>query len=76
MHNSPSYYNVHKFECLEEMRMIFGIEAVKTFCKLNAWKYRYRNGNKPNTDDSQKADDYISYLKFLEERSAYNGCSR
>lgn len=76
MHNTPSYYNVHKFECLEEMRMIFGIEAVKTFCKLNAWKYRYRNGNKPNTDDFQKADDYISYLKYLEERSVYNGCSR
>ena len=31
MHNAPSYYKVHKFECLEEMRMIFGIEAVKIF---------------------------------------------
>lgn len=70
---TPSYYKVHKFECLEEMRLMFGIEAVKTFCKLNVWKYRYRDGNKPNTDDANKADEYISYLKFLEERSAYNG---
>lgn len=31
MHNTPTYYIVHKFECLEEMRMIFGIEAVKIF---------------------------------------------
>lgn len=72
---TPNYYKVHKFECLEEMRLMFGIEAVKTFCKLNAWKYRYRDGNKPNTDDAKKADEYISYLKFLEGRSAYNvGC--
>lgn len=70
---TPSYYKIHKFECLEEMRLVFGIEAVKTFCKLNVWKYRYRDGNKPSTNDANKADEYISYLKFLEERSAYNG---
>ena len=68
MDNSPYYYNVHKFECFEEMRLVFGIEAVKTFCRLNVWKYRYRNGNKPNTDDAKKADDYIAYLKFLDEK--------
>lgn len=72
---TPSYYKVHKFECLEEMRLMFGIEAVKIFCKLNVWKYRYRQGNKPNTDDANKADEYISYLKYLEERGLCNGGS-
>ena len=47
---------------------MFGVEDVKTFCRLNVWKYRYRNGNKPNTDDAYKADEYLTYLLFLEEK--------
>ena len=74
--NTPYYYKSHKFECLEEMRLMFGVEAVKTFCRLNVWKYRYRNGNKPNTDDAYKADEYLTYLLFLEEKGCFNGCSR
>ena len=50
------------------MRMIFGIEVVKNFCKLNVWKYRYRDGNKSNTNDSEKADEYLTYLLSLEKR--------
>lgn len=65
---TPDYYKSHKFECLEEMRMIFGIEAVKIFCKLNIWKYRYRDGNKSDTNDSEKADEYLTYLSTLEKR--------
>ena len=73
MHNAPSYYKSHKFECLEEMRLIFGVEAVKNFCKLNIWKYRYRDGNKLNTNDSEKADEYLTYLLSLEKRGVWNG---
>lgn len=72
MHNCPEYYSRHAFECLEEMRLMFGTDAVITFCKLNVWKYRYREGAKPNTDDAKKADAYLEYINRLQERKCYH----
>lgn len=40
----PDYYKVREFECIDEMMLVFGKEAVLNFCLLNAWEYRYRAG--------------------------------
>ena len=45
--NHPAHYNREgRKECIVEMQELFGIEAVKNFCLLNAYKYLYRNGLK------------------------------
>lgn len=49
--NHPSHYQ-GKHECIEVMRAMFGDEAVKGFCRCNAYKYRFRAGRK----DGQSAD--------------------
>ena len=56
----PSHYNREDaMECIEEMILIFGKEAVKDFCLCNAWKYRYRAADKNGEEDLKKSDWYI-----------------
>jgi hypothetical protein len=62
--NHPSHYATGKYECIDVMLEIFGIEAVKTFCLLNAFKYNYRSGRKNGLEDIQKAKWYID--KYIE----------
>lgn len=38
----PNHYKTHDMECIDEMLLLFGRTAVKSFCLCNAWKYRYR----------------------------------
>ena len=61
----PSHYNKPgKKECIEEMRERFGDLAVYWFCKLNAFKYNYRDGSKEGNSaeqDAAKADWYDNY---------------
>lgn len=61
----PSHYNKPgKKECIEEMRERFGDLAVYWFCKLNAFKYNYRDGDKEGNSaeqDAAKADWYDNY---------------
>lgn len=65
--NHPSHYNREgSMECIEEMELIFGREAVRTFCILNAWKYRYRDNLKGGEEDRMKANWYISKAKELD----------
>lgn len=47
--NHPSHYNKYDVEVIEMMRRIWGEDAVKTWAKLNAFKYRMRLGEKPDT---------------------------
>lgn len=54
-------------ECIEEMRLVFGDEAVTHFCLLNAWKYRYRAADKNGIEDLQKSDEYMRVYKRLRE---------
>lgn len=75
--NHPKHYNIPgRKECIEEMLDIFGVEAVQTFCKLNAYKYRYRHELKNGTEDLEKADWYINKLLELggewDEQTAEN----
>lgn len=67
MVNHPSHYQKegHK-ECIVEMRELYGDEAVMTFCKLNAFKYKYRAGAKGKYEqDMAKAKWYEDYAEML-----------
>lgn len=62
--NHPSHYQ-GKNECIEVMRAMFGDEAVKGFCRCNAFKYRFRAGKKATSsaeEDIKKAEWYEDYL--------------
>lgn len=59
----PSHYRTHRTECISEMALVFGLEAVKMFCKLNVWKYRYRAKDEI---DELKADEYIDIIRTIE----------
>lgn len=66
--NHPSHYNREgALEAIDEMVLIFGIEAVKSFCLCNAWKYRYRAADKNGEEDLKKSDWYIQKYKELSE---------
>lgn len=57
----PNHYNSGKYECIEVMREVFGEEAVKLFCAMNAFKYLWRYNKKNGEEDVAKA---CSYLKI------------
>lgn len=67
MVNKPPHYN-HGMECIDEMVLVFGIEAVMIFCKLNVWKYRKRALNKNGQEDMDKSDWYINKYQELQGR--------
>ena len=64
--NHPAHYQ-GKHECIDEMIALFGVEAVKAFCKCNVYKYRYRAAEKNGQEDLDKADWYMDKLMELEE---------
>ena len=39
----PAHYCTGKYECIEVMTEVFGVEAVQAFCRLNAFKYLFRS---------------------------------
>lgn len=57
----PAHYQ-GKNECIDVMRAMFGDEAVKAFCKCNAFKYRFRANAKNGEEDIKKAEWYETYL--------------
>lgn len=67
----PAHYQREgRKECIVEMQEIFGIKETMAFCKLNAFKYKYRAGAKEGSaavEDFQKAKWYEDYLEKLEE---------
>lgn len=68
----PDHYRSNNMECIDEMLLVFGKDALMSFCKLNAWKYRYRAQNKGKIKDLQKADWYLNKLKELGEKNCQN----
>ncbi len=52
-------------ECIDEMVMLFGKEAVKHFCLCNIWKYRYRSTAKNGDEDIKKSDQYVRIYEEL-----------
>lgn len=65
----PEHYNIEgRREAIEEMLLLFGADAVKAFCKLNAYKYIYRAPHKGSyEDDMAKANVYLGFLENLEK---------
>lgn len=71
--NHPNHYNRDgAMECIEEMVLLFGIEETKSFCKLNAWKYRYRAADKGGEEDMKKSDRYVQIYKELCDRLTHS----
>lgn len=62
--NHPSHYQ-GKYECIDEMIELFGIEAVKAFCRCNVYKYRFRANKKNGDEDIAKAEWYMGKLMEL-----------
>jgi hypothetical protein len=54
-------------EVLEQMILLYGLDAVKGFCICNAYKYRQRAGKKSDqiVDDITKALWYETKLKEI-----------
>lgn len=71
--DGPAHY--HGTECIENMRKLFGDEAVRWFCILSAYKYRFRDGSKPGVSaeqDHEKAHWYEDYVvKMMGEQRYY-----
>lgn len=69
----PQHYTrENAIECIEEMILVFGEEAVATFCLLNCWKYRYRAGDKNGNEDIKKSDWYMNkYRELKKEKTKY-----
>lgn len=70
--NHPAHYQ-GKHECIDEMIALFGIDAVKAFCKCNVYKYRYRADKKGGSEDIAKTEWYMDKLMELEKDSADSG---
>jgi hypothetical protein len=70
--NHPSHYNDYDCEVIDMMHAIWGPYQTAIFCKLNAFKYRMRMGNKPDEDivrDYQKEQTYLNWYKIYYEES-------
>lgn len=68
VNHPPHYERDGAMECIDEMVLVFGVDATMTFCKLNAWKYRYRAMDKNGIEDIKKSDWYLKKYKELKER--------
>lgn len=69
----PAHYQ-GEYECIDLMREIYGDEAVRWFCILNAYKYRFRAGKKEGNewaDDQKKAAWYETYVMKNLSRNPY-----
>ena len=63
--NHPDHYCNGSMECIDAMIGAYGEQAVKTFCKINAFKYLWRLGHKD--DDAQEIGKIKWYLdKYIE----------
>ena len=64
----PKHYNREgAMECIDEMLMLFGKDAVMGFCLCNAWKYRYRAADKNGEEDLKKSDWYLTKYRELKD---------
>lgn len=65
--NHPTRYNSNKYECIDVMVDVFGEEETAAFCKLNAFKYIWREKRKGGVEDIDKAIWYLNKYKELIE---------
>lgn len=65
MVNTPSHYTQGNIQCIDAMVSAFGKEAVATWCKINAFKYVWREEHKNGMEDIDKALWYLTKYKEL-----------
>ena len=64
--NHPDHYNSYPIEVIDMMIHIWGHDAVKLFCEINAFKYRMRMGLKEYaSQDLEKEQWYLNKAKEL-----------
>lgn len=67
--NHPNHYRKEgRKECIDEMIELFGKANTALWCEMTAYKYQYRNGDKPDNtieQDSRKAEWYINKANEL-----------
>ena len=69
--NHPSHYTQGGIEAIDAMAAAFGVDAVKAFCRCNAFKYIWRAEHKNGAEDIQKAVWYLKkYLTLKSESKA------
>lgn len=57
----------HPMGCFDEMLQVFGVEAVKAYCRCSAWKYRHDALQKDKySEDNIKAGWYLKKLSELD----------
>ena len=65
----PEHYALYKYECIEVMTEVFGVESVKAFCLCNAFKYLWRCDRKgAKKEDIEKSGWYLKKFTELEEK--------
>lgn len=62
----PEHYTSGKYECWDVMEDVFGVDEMKAFCRLCAFKYIWRSERKNGVQDLEKARVYIDRLIDLE----------
>lgn len=67
----PFHYGTGQTECIEVMLETQGIEAVKSFCICNAFKYLYRHKMKNGAEDVRKAIWYLQKFCELDKERPY-----
>lgn len=67
--SKPSHYAAGDIECIDAMIAAYGSEAVKDFCKCNAFKYQWRFDKKNGEEDIKKAQWYQNKLMELNNAS-------
>ena len=70
--NHPKHYETGNFECIDVMVETQGVDAVKSFCLCNAFKYIYRTSRKNGLEDVKKAQWYLAKYVELEEKQNDN----
>ena len=67
MVNHPSHYNLYPKETIDKLVDIFGKDAVRQWCLMNAFKCRMRMGLKDDIEqDFNKEQWYMNKAKELE----------
>ena len=62
--NQPEHYCTGNYECIDVMLETQGVDAVRSFCICNAFKYIYRHNAKNGLEDIKKAVWYLN--KYIE----------
>ena len=69
--NQPAHYRTGDIECIDAMVQVFGEEAVRTYARINAFKYQWRAPYKGQEEqDVQKALWYLRYATGDDPRKA------